>query len=157
MEFIWEISLIISFFIGISLTIYIYTYFNCKIKAKRFKKFLELANGAMFFYYNNKKNIKEFIISIIIPKLPKEVKIIHFEGHKSNSDNQSKLMMEILNQMPKQLGFPYLIKIANHQLVSISINKEIFNALSHNSEPVFELLNKINLFYSSKSTYEDIH
>jgi hypothetical protein len=150
MGVIKAILLIISFFTVVLSVSYIYNFFTCKIKGNRFKKFLKLAGGSMFFFYNNKKNFKEFIISTIIPQLSQEIKIIHFEGHRLNRNNQSKLMMEMLNQTPNQVGFPYLIKIANNQLISISINKEIFDTLNHN-EPVSELFNKINAFYLSKS------
>lgn len=124
---------------------------NHQLKNKKLDKlyhdYLLQINGHKIFCYNNRKNSLAFIEQQIIPILPSDVKIIFLDGKVPKSaDYSTKFSSALLYSIRHQVGFPYLLKIQESNVIEKSINNEMYNFL-HQKHDVKLLFEAINNFY----------
>jgi hypothetical protein len=147
------ITLIILALIGIVLVlllspVLILSGINNHFKNKRNEKLylddlLEI-DGHKLFCYNNRKDCQEFIEKVIIPTLPKDVKLIFLDGKYPKSDYSERFASRVLYRIENQVGFPYLLKIQGGILIEKSVNNELYNSLNqgHDIKVLYDAINK---------------
>jgi len=126
--------------------ILISTFIN-KIESKtleeEYRQYLLEIDGHKLFCYNNRKHTKEFIEKQIMPILPKDVKLIFLDGRFPVSEYPHQFTSMLLYNIRNQVGFPYLLRIQEGNVLEKSINNELYNSLNqgHDTKPLYDAIN----------------
>ncbi|MDF7811974.1 hypothetical protein [Hymenobacter sp. YC55] len=126
----------------------IYSHFANKKFEKQYSEYLQQANGACFFFYNNRKSSVTFSREILVPKLAPTVRKLFVEGTQIISGDDLRFLSTMLAGVKDRKGFPYLLKVMDGQVIDCSINHQFYNTMSGN-KPIEPLLAQINSFYTS--------
>jgi len=137
--------------IGIPFLIFhILSYPSRRLEEKNFKKdyanFLNRIDGKNFFCYNNRENVQEFIETVIIPRLPKDVEIIFLNGRTPESGYSNTFISHALYSLKNYRKFPHLMKIRNGEVIDFSLNNTFYNTINQ-QQPVDKLLVEVNHFF----------
>lgn len=128
----------------------IITNINSKIEYKNYKQYLVTLEGTNFFCYNNRKGNEEFFKSTIQPHLPKNVKIVFLNGKSVESDYTKKYMSMALYRVKPKTGFPYLMKVCDGEIKSLSLNQSFYN-LKNNGKDVHKFIQLVEAFYENQA------
>ena len=126
----------------------IYAYFSDKKFEKDTSRFLKRMNGACFFCYNSRKSSFAFARDVIVPELASYVRVVFVDGNKVDFGSDSKYISRMLYSIKERKGFPYLLKIEDEQVRSLSVNNQFYSIMI-GRKPTAPMLQRINLFFDS--------
>ncbi len=144
--------------VGIPFLIFhILSYPSRRMEEKNFKRdyinYLYQIDGKNFFCYNNREYAQEFIETIIIPSLPKDVEIIFLNGRVVESDYAKVFMSHALYDLKNYQKFPHLMKIRNGEVLDFSLNNTFYNMINQ-KQPLDKLLAEVNHFFDLDNNKE---
>lgn len=122
---------------------------------RKYKQFLKEQEGKQFFCYNNRKKNVHFIQKEVLPKLPDQVTILYLEGKNLVPEPETEFFSYMIANIKNKVGFPYLLKIENGQLIDKSVNNTCFNVIAKTKELDF-LLAEINAFYNKDESRKNV-
>lgn len=134
---------------------FLWVYFKLKDRRQLiwFREQLSRMEGGLFFAYNTKHDIRRFVESEIIPRLPSQVEVLFLNGKVLESHPLYGLHSRILFSVPTRQGFPYLIRIHKQTVCGTSIRTSVFNTLKQ-EKSVEALMQRIGAFYSCENPDE---
>jgi len=122
----------------------------------RFKRFISANDGAKYFCYTLRKNSLDFVRDLIIPRLPPETTIIYITDKYDNVGDDTKFRNQIVWRMAgMKKGFPCMAKFSDGQMITESINHEVYRAIvrKRGEENVFR---KVDKFFGQQHNGEQI-
>ena len=131
-----------------------FTYFNRKQFEKEYENFLEQNNGKNFFCYNNKKKLKKFLESEIIPLLNNNIDIVYLNGRRVETKYSNEFISHALYNLKSYSKFPHLMKIRNGKLIDKSVNS-IFYSIMNQNKLQNTLLAEISIFFEIEENHEN--
>jgi hypothetical protein len=106
-------------------------YVSDKVGAWRFRKFLRTHEGSQYFAYTNRQRSVEYVRTNILPFLPPNTEILYLTDKFTNLGDETKYLGSIVGEMRKtEGGFPYVSKVVGGQLVTRSINNELYRSIT---------------------------
>lgn len=143
-------ALVFLLILPFGILVFPFTYFERKKFKKKYAEFLMQNDNLNFFCYNNRKNIKEFIETEIIPNLNGEIEIVFLNGKVVENENYPKAFLSnALSQLKNYSKFPHIMKIRNGKIVDKSINA-LFYSIKNQNKPTKKLLDELNIFFELK-------
>ncbi|MDH4472469.1 MAG: hypothetical protein QE487_07655 [Fluviicola sp.] len=131
--------------------LFIISTINSKIEYKNYKRYLITLEGTNFFCYNNRKGNEEFFKSTLQPHLPKDVKIVFLNGRSVESDYTKKYISMALYNVKPKTGFPYLMKVSDGEIKSLSLNQSFYN-VKNNGKDVSPFIQQVESFFENSAT-----
>ena len=127
----------------------IYTYIRDWIKELRLKSFLRANEGAKYFCYTARKTSKEYVTDNVLPYLPPDTRVIYLGDYKNkvfSLGDEIPFFEQLVWRMKRTAGgYPYVAKVSNGDLSTISINRQLYSAIKRKAGA--EAINtKINRF-----------
>ena len=110
----------------------IYAYFQEKLEKQRFERFLKTSEGRKFFCYTARQTSVDYVRAEIIPFLPSDTTIIYLGDSKkifSMGEDVPFLDRLIATMRMTKGGYPYVSKVCDSKLQTISINNQLYSAI----------------------------
>lgn len=114
-----------------------YTYVQEKMNNKRFETYLTTIEGAKYFCYTNRQTSQKYVEANIVPYLPPNTEIIYLGDSKRTIvlGDDTKFLFHIVGKMRMTKGgYPYVGKVLNGQLVTMSVNDRLYNAIKRKKD-----------------------
>ncbi len=122
----------------------------------RFKRFIRANDGAKYFCYTLRKNSLDFVRDLIIPRLPPETIIIYITDKYDNVGDDSKFRNQIVWGMAgMKKGFPCMAKFSDGQMITESINHEVYQSIVR-KQGADKVLRKVDKFFGQQHNGEHI-
>jgi hypothetical protein len=128
-----------------------YSYISRKFGDRRFQTFLRTTASAKYFCYTNKANSELFVREHVLPFLPLDVQVLYASGRRHHNIRKSNAIDDrIIGKMSLlKKGFPCIAKVSNRTLITESLNRELFIALTQNKNGD-EVNEKIAQFFANE-------
>lgn len=140
---------VVAFLLVLPFTILMFPFAYSKRKKfeKKYAEFLIQNNNLNFFCYNNRKNMKAFIETEIIPNLSDEIEIVFLNGKNIENENYpTAFLSNAIYHLNNYSKFPHLMKIRNGKLIDKSINT-LFYSIKNQNKPKQKLFDELNDFF----------
>jgi hypothetical protein len=121
----------------IILPILLYLYIRTKIENREFEKYIRSNEGAKFFIYTSRRTSEKYVRENILPFLPSDTRIIYLGDSKkliNLGDDQPFLDQFIYHVRGTPGSYPYVAKVSRAKLISISINRQLYSAITRNAD-----------------------
>jgi len=131
------IILVLVLLSPIILLLVAYTYVQEKVNNQRFKAYLTKIEGATYFCYTNRQTSRAYVETNILPCLPPNTKIIFLGDSKKPivlGDETEFLFNIVATMKMTKGGFPYVSKVSDGKLLTISVNNPLYNAIKRNRD-----------------------
>lgn len=128
---------------------FLFVWIREKLAERSFKRYLEQAEGTKYFCYTNRHTSEKYVQDNIVPCLGDDVKILHIsDKYWESLRDESEFPIRVVWSMKTvKGGFPYVSKVVNGELVTESINQQLYSAITRKAE-ADGILRRIEKFYS---------
>jgi len=127
--------------------LYLYAWYIETVFQKQFKKYLSENEGNNILFYNNRKNSKDFIETVLMPRLSNRIDRIYLDGKViARYEDDRKFIKRILFNLKNYSKFPHLVKIRNGRVEDVSINNQVFNCINQ-GKSISLVIDRINQFF----------
>lgn len=131
------VYLLLILLLPIILPFLLYLYIRTKIENREFEKYIRSNEGAKFFVYTSRRTSEKYVRENILPFLPSDTRIIYLGDSKkliNLGDDQPFLDQFIYRVRGTPGSYPYVAKITRGKLVSLSINQQLYSAITRNAD-----------------------
>jgi hypothetical protein len=115
----------------------LYPYIRSKIENRGFRKYIRANEGARFFIYTSRRTSDRWVKENVLPFLPSDTRIVYLQDSRrpiNLGDDQPFLEQFIYRVRGTPGSFPYVAKISRGKLVSISINRQLYSAITRKAD-----------------------
>jgi hypothetical protein len=140
--------LIVIALLPIIIPLMIYGYFQEKVQSRRFKGFLSENEGKKYFCYTARRTSVDYVKQNILPFLPADTTIIYLGDSKKIflMGEDVPFLHRIVSGMSRTKGgYPYVSKVTDAKLDTISINNQLYSAIRRNAD-ASKIIRKISRF-----------
>lgn len=126
------IGLLMILLLPVILPLAVYSFIKNKIDKRRFESYLLKNDGATFFAYTDKTSSRKYVEDNLLPHLPDSARVFHLGGKKGryNMGEDFGLLAHVVGTMRETKGgFPYISKIVAGELLTESINNQLYSAI----------------------------
>jgi hypothetical protein len=115
-----------------------YLYIRSKIENREFEKYIRSSEGAKFFIYTARRTSESWVKENVLPLLPPDTRIIYLGDSRRKpinlGDDQPFLEQFIYRVRGTPGSYPYVAKISKGKLVSISVNRQLYSAITRKAD-----------------------
>ena len=153
---IGDIFLTLAIWVGLILLspilvpLLVYGFARHKYKGLRLRRFLRRNNGAKYFCYTSKSTGLNFIRDNILPRLDPDVQLIYMSEKGRGNLGDDSLINKLIGMEAggaKRGGYPCVAKVVDGELVSESLNTELYRTIARKGDPD-KLIDRIKNFYT---------
>jgi hypothetical protein len=129
--------LLLILLLPIILPYLLFLHIRTKIEERGFRKYLRTNEGAKFFCYTSRQTSEKYVRENVLPLLPPHTRIVYLRDSRKpfNLGDDLPFLQYFVGHIKRTPGsYPYAARIVKGQLVSISINQQLYSAITRKAD-----------------------
>jgi hypothetical protein len=116
---------------------FLYLYIRSKFDDRACGRYIRANEGARFFIYTSRKTSERYVRENILPFLPPDTRVVYLlDSRKPFSLGEELPYLEHFIYRVRRTpgGYPYVAKISKGKLLAISINRQLYSAITRKAD-----------------------
>lgn len=127
-----------------------------KFAQRRFRHYFRANEEAKFFRYTNRRTSQKYVEIKIVPFLADDIQVFKVtdKGWLNLTDDEGFQVRVVWEMKAVKGGFPYVARVVNGEVVSESVNRRLYSAITRRAEPD-AVLRQIEKFFTREFSGRD--